>query len=277
LPVHARARDDSNVKTISSRHNPVVRAFRELAATPDRTGERLLLDGAHLVRDAQRAGLRLDTVVVSAARLESDTEEGALAIALERAGVTVLTADRHVFQAVRPVRTPSGIVAIACRDSVTPAAACEGPQALVLAAVDVQDPGNIGSLLRAAEAGGVTGALVCGASANPFSWKALRGAMGSTLRLPVAADLSVDDAMACMREARLRIVAAVPRGGDHPDAIDWAGPTSLVLGGEGPGLPVNAVEACDARVTIPMTSPVESLNVAVAGAILIYAARRQRE
>ena len=79
-----------------------------------------------------------------------------------------------------------------------------------------------------------------------------------------------------MKDAKLRTVAAVARGGDDPDAIDWTGSTGLLLGGEGPGLSDEVADACDARVTIPMAEPVESLNVAVAGAILIYAARRQR-
>ena len=264
------------MKTISSRQNPLVKTFRALAAEPDVTGSRLLLDGAHLVQDARRAGLAFDTVVVASARLEADGEEAALARDLERAGATVLVADHRVFEAVSPVRTPSGIIAIAQRASVSAGAVCSGPSPFVIAAIDVQDPGNVGSLLRAAEAGGATGALVCGASANPFSWKALRGGMGSTLRLRVAAGLSAADALACMRRAGLRTVAAVPRGGNDPDAIDWSGPTGLLLGGEGPGLDDDIVAACDTRVTIPMAREVESLNVAVAGAVLVYAARRQR-
>ena len=92
-----------------------------------------------------------------------------------------------------------------------------------LAAVDVQDPGNVGALLRAAEAGGATGAFVCGASANPFSWKALRGSMGSALRLPVVAGMTADAVLTCMADAGVRTVAAVPRGGDDPDAVDWRG------------------------------------------------------
>ena len=87
----------------------------------------------------------------------------------------------------------------------------------MLAAVDVQDPGNVGALIRAAEAGGATGAFVCGASASPFSWKALRGSMGSALRLPVVAGMTADAVMNCMAEAGLRMIAAVPRGGENPD------------------------------------------------------------
>ncbi|HXH23895.1 MAG TPA: RNA methyltransferase, partial [Vicinamibacterales bacterium] len=110
----------------------------------------------------------------------------------------------------------------------------------------------------------------------PFSWKALRGSMGSTLRLPVVGGIEVEDALAAMRRARLRTVAAVARGGADPDAIDWTGGIGLLVGGEGPGLDDALVARCDRRVTIPMAPPVESLNVAVAAGVLVYAARRQR-
>ena len=175
------------------------------------------------------------------------------------------------------MKSPSGIVAIAGRKGATAAEICARPDAFILAAMDVQEPGNVGALLRAAEAGGVTGAFVCGASANPFSWKALRGSMGSVLRLPVVArhdHASGDDGDAASRACAL--VAAVPRGGQDPDAIDWRGKVGLLLGGEGPGLTDEAIACCDARVTIPMAGSVESLNVAAAGAILVYAARRRQ-
>jgi TrmH family RNA methyltransferase len=130
--------------------------------------------------------------------------------------------------------------------------------------------------LRAAEAGGATGAFVCGNSANPFSWKALRGSMGSALRWPVVAGMTPDAVVNCMKTAQLRLVAAVPRGGDPPDELDWRGQVGLLLGGEGPGLSDEILAQCDSRVSVPMATTVESLNVAVAGAILVYAARRQR-
>ena len=264
------------MRSITSRQNAIVRTFRALADTPDPAGERLLLDGVHLVRDAHAAGLTFEVIAVSGTHLDAATEEGALAATLEHEGADVVAASDQVFAALSPVRSPSGIVAIARRTPVAPGAICAERDALVLAAVDVQDPGNLGSLLRAAEAGGVTGALACGASANPFSWKALRGAMGSSLRLPVAGGIGAESALSCMQRARLRTVAAVPREGDDPDAIDWRGGVGLLLGGEGPGLTEAIIGRCDGRVTIPMAPRVESLNVAVAGGILVYAARRQR-
>jgi len=264
------------MKLISSRQNPIVAAFRTLADQPDPTGTRLLLDGAHLVNDARSSGLQFETVAVAASRLTSPTEEGLLAQRLEREGIDVIEASDAVFDVLSPVKSPSGIVAIAGRKGVTAAEICAQPDAFVLAAIDVQEPGNVGALMRAAEAGGVTGALICGVSASPFSWKALRGSMGSVLRLPIAADLTTHKALTLMRKSGVRTIAAVPRGGQDPDAVNWLGKVGLLLGGEGPGLTAEAIALCDARVTIPMTGGVESLNVAAAGAILVYAARRQR-
>ncbi len=264
------------MRTISSRQNPLVRSFRELADNPDPTGERILLDGVHLVQDAHAAGAVFEALVVANSRLQSATEEGALALALEQSEVDVVAADDKVFAALSPVKTPSGLVAIARRKVSAPPIICGHPRAFVVTAIDVQDPGNVGSLLRAAEAGGATGAFVCGASANPFSWKALRGSMGSALRLPIVAGMTPDAVINCVKTAGLRLVAAVPRDGDLPDEVDWRGPLALFIGGEGLGLSESVIAASDTRVTIPMAVAVESLNVAVAGGILIYAARRQR-
>jgi TrmH family RNA methyltransferase len=253
-----------------------VRAFRELATTPDPDGARLLLDGLHQVREARAAGAELEVVAVAGYRLESPTEENDLVRAIDRDGAEVYSVSEQVLAAMSPVKTPSGIVAIARRTPTTAAAICKRDDAFVLVAVDVQDPGNLGSLVRAAEAGGATGIIVCGVSANPFSWKALRGSMGSALRMPIAHGLDTLDVVGCSKRFGARTVAAVPRGGRSPDDVDWSGRVTLLVGGEGAGLPDDVLAACDQRVTIPMTPPVESLNVAVAGAILLYAARRHR-
>ena len=117
---------------------------------------------------------------------------------------------------------------------------------------------------------------MCGASAQPFSWKALRGSMGSALRVPVAQFPRVDDALLALDASGTHIIAAIPRDGRDPDEMSWTGRVAVVLGGEGAGLSDHLLEQCDELVTIPMHAPVESLNVAVAGAILVYAARRAR-
>ena len=264
------------MKSISSRQNPLVRTFRELADAPDSRDTRVLLDGAHLVREARAAALEFEAVAVASSRLNGDAEEGELARALEAAGAPVFTVSDSTFTAMSPVRSPSGIVAIARRTPSDAGAIVLTNDGFTLVAADVQDPGNLGALIRVAEAGGVTGTLVAGASANPFSWKALRGSMGSALRMPTAAGQRLDEIVHCTQTSGVRTVAAVPRDGRVPEAIDWRGSVALLLGGEGRGLPAGLLTECHDLVTLPMAAPVESLNVAVAGAILIYAARRQR-
>ncbi len=264
------------MRTISSRQNSVVRTFRELAAEPDRDGTRLLLDGVHLVRDALAAGVTLEVAAIAAAHLQSDSEVGQLARRLEGEGHDIILASDDVFSAISPVRTPSGIVAIGTRAAVTVDAICAHPAAFILAAIDVQDPGNVGSVLRSAEAAGMTGALIGGTSASAFSWKALRGSMGSVLRLPVADLRDAGDVVDRLARAGVRLVAAVARGGADPDAVDWRGRVALLIGGEGPGLPPDLVARCAARASIPMAPGVDSLNVAVAAGVLAYAGRRQR-
>jgi len=262
------------MKRISSRQSPIVRAYRQLARAPDPIGGRLLLDGAHLVREAQAAALPFESVVIAQSHLDRETEERALARSLLRAGVDVATAGDQVFAAISPVRTPSGIVAIARRHATTVQAILTQARLFVMVVVDVQDPGNLGALMRISEAGGITGMIVAGDSANPFSWKAVRGSMGSALRLPVTRDPSTDAVVQAIQKSRAKMIAAVPHDGYDPDAVDWSGRVALLLGGEGHGLSANVIEATDERVTVPMEPPVESLNVAATAAILIYAARR---
>ena len=149
--------------------------------------------------------------------------------------------------------------------------------ALLVGAVDIQDPGNLGAVVRAAEAGGASGVVTTPGGADPFGWKAVRGSMGSVFRLPVA---QADSAAAMIDRARaagLQVVAAVGHGHTPMHEVDLARPTLIVLGSEGQGLAPELLASADSRVSIPMTPPVESLNVAVAAALLVYEARRQRE
>ena len=264
------------MRSISSRQNPIVASFRDPAADAPLDGSRLLLDGTHLVEDARGAGLRLTTVAVTEEAMTRAPALARLAQTLEHDDAEVVVVTTAVMAALSPVRTPSGIVAIAERTPTNTASICQHPDAMVVAAIDVQDPGNVGAIVRAAEALGATGALVCGASANPFSWKALRGSMGSALRLPLAAGIASDVVVRCARTFGLRVVACVAHHGDPPAAADWSGRSVLLLGAEGSGLPDTIAAAADVRITIPMRPPVESLNVAVSAALLLYEAQRQR-
>ena len=259
--------------TITSRQNPLVARFRT-AARGD-VGGVMLLDGAHLVGDAIAAKVTFHLAAVTPASSD-ESDIRALVDALGRSGVEVITVSSSVMDAVSPVKTPSGIVALAERPVAEADGLYAGPAALVVAAVDVQDPGNVGAIVRVAEAAGATGFVAAGGSANPFGWKALRGSMGSALRLPIAGETDADDAVADARRHGCRVIAAVPREGRSLFDVDLSGPIAVLIGGEGRGLARELADAADERVTIPMQAPVESLNAAVTAALLVYEARRQR-
>jgi TrmH family RNA methyltransferase len=146
----------------------------------------------------------------------------------------------------------------------------------VVVACDIQDPGNLGAIARVAEAGGASGLVAAGRCADPFGWKALRGSMGSLLRLPTVRCAAPEDEVAEARRHGCRIVAAVPRGGLPLFQAALKGPVAFLIGGEGPGLAPALAAGADQRVSIPMHPPVESLNAAVAAALLVYEAWRQR-
>ena len=144
---------------------------------------------------------------------------------------------------------------------------------LVVIAAGLQDPGNLGTLIRSAEAFGATGMILLPGTVSLWNAKTLRASSGSAFRLPVVA-LTADDAFATLRARGIRIFAAVARDGDSE--ADLRGPSALLVGNEGSGLPDAWIEKADARVTIPLPGAVESLNAAIAGSVLLYDAMRQR-
>ena len=264
------------MQVITSRQNPVVATFRAAARERRADRRRLLLDGIRLTDTALRAGVQPETAVIARAALQrGDGAAADLKSRLEAGGTTVIAASAPVLAAVSPVRTASGIVALA-RHRPVATAQVFARGGIVLAAAGVQDPGNLGAIIRAADAGGGDGVLVTDGSADPFGWKALRGAMGSTFRLPVVDAGAATDAIAAARAHGAGVLAAVPHGGAPLHECDLSGAWLVLIGGEGGGLPGGTSELADARVTVPMRPGVESLNAAVAAALIVYEARRQR-
>ncbi len=140
----------------------------------------------------------------------------------------------------------------------------------------VQDPGNLGAIIRSAVAAGSAGVIVDHSSADPYSWKALRGSMGATFRLPVADTI---DTLGTLRQARQlgwAIVATSPHNGTSIYDTSLNRRVILLVGNEGSGLESDLRQEVDITVSIPMSGKIESLNVAVATAIIVYEMRRQR-
>lgn len=272
------------METIASRQNPLVTLMRRVAqGDPDQRG-RVLLDGLHLLQEARAAGVALGSAAFSTKALAApDGQARRLATTLAGLGCRVVQVSDQVLEAMSPASTPSGAVALAARprheiSALLPPAIA---RPFLCVAIDVQDPGNIGAIVRVAEAGGASGVIVCGASADPFGWKALRGAMGSAFRLPVIRETDTSSILATLREQGVRLLAAAApanlegaRGSFYD--LSWDPPCAVLLGSEGHGLPPEVVSTADGLITIPMQPPVESLNVAVSAALIVYEARRRR-
>ena len=244
-----------------------------------------MLEGARLVEEALSAAVTIEVAAVTPRLLDQQSEGGRgaairrLTDRLARGGTRVVSAGASVMAAMSPADTPSGLVAIA-RHEPAPLDAAFGrggaAAPLTLIAEGVQDPGNLGAMIRTAEAAGATGVVASGTSADPFGWKALRGAMGSTFRLPVARVASAREAIEAARRDGLRVVASAANADTPLFGTALRGPTAILMGGEGAGLPPDVLELADEVLAIPMRSPVESLNVAVAAGLLLYEAVRQR-
>jgi TrmH family RNA methyltransferase len=254
------------LQRITSRQHAVVRRFRRIALGRD--GDGVLLDGEHLIEEALDAGVPIEIMCVRDA-------PAALVERAQTAGAVVYQATPAVIQAVSPVKTPSGIAAIAQWQPESVERALGGASPLVVGLVDVQDPGNVGGVVRAAAGLGASGVLALDRSADPRGWRALRGAMGSTFRVPVARGTSAE-AIPMARRRGLRIAAAIAGAGEPIASANLRRPLLVLLGSEGAGVPPAIERQADLRLTVPMAHGVESLNVAVTAGIILYEIRRQR-
>jgi TrmH family RNA methyltransferase len=249
---------------IRSKDNAALKRARAIGAGRE---DGLLLEGERLVRDALASGHALDFALVAESRAE-------LADEWRRAGLDArIVADALLEQASR-LRAPPGCIAVAALPAGrTPRELAELP-GLLLAVAGVADPGNLGALARTAEAAGVVGLAIATGGCSPWNEKALRGSMGSLLRVPVALAPVAELARAFDAAGRDAVRAAT-RGGGPYDEHRWSAKSVLWLAAETGALPPELERA--RAVTIPMARGVESLNVAAAGAVLLFeAARRAR-
>jgi len=281
---------------ISSRDNRWLKEFRLAlrGGLPTESGF-VGVEGVRLVEEALRSGCPIAAVLFGESG-ERHRERLAPLIDRPEIAIPILRTTDRLFEGVADTEHPQGVAAL-----VKPRAASfddllrvsEGvcsPLLVVLAGV--QDPGNVGTILRTASAFGATGAVTAASgqsgTASPFSPKALRASAGAALHLPILAGMSLPILLAQLRVANVRTVAAVvgaqqaaPQLGEiaptlAPWEIDWCEPVALLVGNEGAGLPEEVERSADARIRIPMSSGVESLNAAAAAAVLFYEAARQR-
>jgi TrmH family RNA methyltransferase len=300
------ARTSAPSAAITSRDNRWLKEFRLAlkGGLPTESGF-VGVEGVRLVEEALRSACPIGAVLFSETG-ERHRERLAPLIDRPEIAIPILRTTDRLFEGVADTEHPQGVAALvkpraASFDDLLriPETACS-PLLVVLAGV--QDPGNVGTILRTASAFGATGAVTAASgvsgTASPFSPKALRASAGAALHLPVLAGMSLPILLTQLRIANVRTLASVvgarfsasqpgglqdtaPQPGEiapplAPWEVDWCEPVALLVGNEGAGLPEEVERSADARIRIPMSSGIESLNAAAAAAVLFYEAARQR-
>lgn len=270
---------------ITSQQNRKVKDIRRLRRSK---GDLALLEGPHLVAEALAAGLALEEVLVAPGFFDEVGEGKELREVLAALPSLPLEVAPEILAGLADADAPKGLLAVARlpRGGVetlpVPEAPAAGPTGAVYLYLEgLQDPGNLGAVARSAEATGALGLALAPGSAHPNHPRALRGSAGSLLRLPAAVRVAAEELgrhlePAGGKGAPPRWAALVPRGGEVLWHADLSGTLVLALGAEGPGLSPELAERADLRLTIPLAPPVESLNAAVAAALVLFEIRRRR-
>lgn len=277
---------------LSSRENRWLKQFRMAlrGGLPTESGC-VGVEGARLVEEALRSGCRIEAVLFSESG-ERFRERLAPFINPVEVGFPVLRTTDRLFEGLADTERPQGVAALVQPRNVTLddllRARADSCSPLLAVLAGVQDPGNVGTILRTAAAFSATGAVTAASgqsgTASPYSPKALRASAGAALHLPVLAGMSLPILLTQFRVAGVRTLATSSHD-LHSDAarqlepweVDWCQPVALLIGNEGAGLPEGVERGADARIRIPMSSGMESLNAAAAAAVLFYEAFRQRK
>lgn len=286
---------DASLERLASKDNKWLKMFRAaLRGTGPGEGEPLSVEGPKLIEEAVRSGLEVEALLVA------DAGEPALERILRAAGETeagiprsrILRTTDKLFAGVAGTEAPQGVAALfhqrnwefddVLRGAPPSDGALAGGVPLVVVMAGIQDPGNVGTVVRSAEAFGATGAVATKGTADPWSPKALRASAGSALRLPVLRGMAIPVVLAQLRMARLKIYAASAKAipdSTSPQAstADLREPSAIFIGSEGAGLPPEVEHAADARISIPISVAVESLNAGVAASVILYEVARQRK
>ena len=253
------------MEKITSAKNPTVQQLRDLKNTKNRRRSGMfLVEGEVMIREALKCGLNMRI-------LAADEEH---ADAWRDAAAQAISVPRGILESICETQTPQGVCAAFDLPQETPADRLPNR---IVALDGVQDPGNVGTIWRTADAAGFQGVLLGAGCADPLSAKVMRAAMGSGFRLPFAHTQSLADTLARLRSAGYRVLASDLHGDDFYNCVDGGEKFVLVIGNEARGISDAVRENADVRVKLPMRGGAESLNAAVAAGIMMYEIMRRHD
>ncbi|RJL33956.1 TrmH family RNA methyltransferase [Bailinhaonella thermotolerans] len=255
---------------LTNLRSPRVKAARRLTKRAFRERDRLFLaEGPQAVREALARG---DVVTELFVTGDAEVRHAELLDAARDSGVPVLRASGEVMSELAQTVTPQGVLAV-CRFLTSRLDEVRDPR-LVAVLAHVRDPGNAGTVLRTADAAGADAVVFTDASVDAYNGKCVRASAGSLFHLPVVTGLSAADAVRTLKDAGLRILAADGTGKTSLDEAPLAEPTAWIFGNEAWGLPEDLLRLADDVVRVPIYGQAESLNLATAAAVCLYASAR---
>lgn len=261
---------------ITSRDNALLRQAR--AARDGKLDGLIFVEGLRLCEEGLRSDLLIEAVIYSE-ELARKENRAPLIEALTKAAKRVASVSEKLLESVSYTKTPQGVVVLAKRPPCGPErlAAAISRESLIVVMHQINNPVNVGAILRTAEAAGVSGAIATQTTSDPLSPKALRGAMGSAFRLPIWTAPTYQQVVDWCARLKITTIGADAEADIAHTEVDWTGACALILGQESTGLTHEEIKAANCSVKIPMKGMVESLNVSVAAGVLLYEAARQRQ
>ena len=261
------------VRVVESKDNARLKELRKALAAAGRSAQgHAGIEGRHLLEEALRAGLRVATIFVAQGaeklldNLPVSPETEILRLPAKVLASTLATETAQLIAALIEPPEWTWEHLFGLRRNATP---------LVLVLAGLQDPGNLGTILRSAEAFGATGVVCLPGTVSAWNPKAVRASAGSVFRVPLIA-AEVEECIPRLHKAEATIFATLPGRAPQAQSINLARPVAFLIGNEVNGVPGSLIARADAMITIPCPGPVESLNAAVAASVLLYEAARQR-
>jgi TrmH family RNA methyltransferase len=260
---------------ITSRDNSLLRRARDVR--DGKIGESIFVEGLRLCEEALASDLSIEAVIYSEELAHKERAAGIIE-KLIKSAIKSASVSEKLLTSISNTKTPQGIVVLAARpaDDEQSFTSKQPASPLLVMLHEINNPVNVGAILRTAEAAGVRGIIATANTADPFSPKALRGAMGSAFRIPIWSGPTFTDAINWCRSRKTRIVGAAADGPQLYTEVDWRESSALIVGRESTGLSADEIKVANNVVRIPMQGAAESLNVAVATGIILYEAARQR-
>lgn len=264
------------IEVIYSASNPLIKRIRALANKKDRQREQMFtVEGMQPVWRAAESDWAIETLIVSPTAMERP-EVAEMADRLERRGTRIAVISGDLFNRLSDRDGPAGVMAIV-RMETTPlnvVHVSEGDVWIVLHRV--HNPGNLGTILRTADATGCAGVILSGDSTDPFAPVAVKSSMGSVFAVPIVIEHEFDQVHSWAIDSGVHLIGTSGTAESAHWDRDWPLPVGIVLGNEGDGLPAEIVESLDSTVRIPMTGTAESLNLGIAAGVMMYEAKRKR-